>query len=89
LAIVRKKKRVQEALQALREGFQEAGTPITEATIDFATNAMKSPRFLQLLAEQTEQLGVASVVAAVLSEARKKISISLIFRPVSNASDVN
>jgi hypothetical protein len=66
-----RKKRVQEALQALREGFQEAGTPIAEATIDFVTNALKSPRFLQLLVEQPEQLALASVVAGVLSTAEK------------------
>jgi hypothetical protein len=64
-----RKKRVQEALQALREGFQEAGTPITEATIDFVTKALKSPRFLQLLVKQPEQVAVASVVAGVLSAA--------------------
>jgi len=66
-----RKKRVQEALQALIEGFQEAGTPIAEATVEFVTKALKSPRFLQLLVEQPEQLAVASVVAGVLFEAGK------------------
>lgn len=65
-----RKKRVQEALHALREGFEQAGTPIAEATIDFVTKALKSPRFLQLLVDQPEQLVVASVVAGVLSVAR-------------------
>jgi ribosomal protein L12E/L44/L45/RPP1/RPP2 len=65
------RKRVQEALQALREGFQEAGTPITDATLDFVAKALKSPRFLELLSELPKQLTVASVVAGVLSAAGK------------------
>jgi hypothetical protein len=69
LATVRK--RVQEALQALREGFQEAGTPITEATVDFVAEILKSKRFLQLLVEKPEQLTVASVLAGTLWMAGK------------------
>lgn len=65
------KKRVQEALQALREGFQEAGTPITEATVEFVTKALKNPQFRQLLIEQPKQLPVASFVAAILFDAGK------------------
>lgn len=65
LATVRKK-RVQEALQAIKDGFQEANKPISKGMIDFATKALKSRPFVELLLEQPEQLFMASAMAGLL-----------------------
>ena len=66
-----RQKRIQEALQALKEGFQTAGTPIAEATIDFATEIATTARFQRLLTRRPEQLAIVGVLAAILYQASK------------------
>jgi hypothetical protein len=60
------KKKIQEALQALREGFQKAGRPIDELTLDFARKMAKDPRFQRIVSTRPEQTLPASVAAGVL-----------------------
>lgn len=70
LATVRQK-RVQEALQALREGFERAGKPLKEPTIDFATRVAKDPRLRRILEERREQLALRAALAGALVGAGK------------------
>ena len=66
-----RKKKIQQALQALKEGFQTAGTPIEEATIDLATEIATTARFQRLLTTRPDQLAIVSVLAATLYQAGK------------------
>ena len=59
-------KRVQQTLQALRGGFQEAGKPLDEVTLEFARKIARDKRFQQLFIAHPEQVAAASAVAGVL-----------------------
>lgn len=63
-------KKIQQILEALKEGFQTAGTPVDDETLDFAKEIAKKTRFLQQAAHRPEQLPIAAVVIAVLSIAK-------------------
>lgn len=66
-----RQKRFQEALHAAREGFEDAGRPLAERTIDFAIRVAKDKRLLTILEEGPEQVSLGGVLAYLLSAAGK------------------
>src|SRR6266566_3252318 len=65
-----KTKRIQQALQIMKEAFQEAGKPIADVALEFAVRIAQDPRVQELLT-RPEQIASASVVAGCLQEAKK------------------
>src|ERR1700674_3954657 len=60
---MRKRERIRQAVQDLRERLQKAGMPIDDVTLDFARDVSKDRRLQHILEAKPQQLAVFSAVA--------------------------
>jgi hypothetical protein len=60
-----KQKRIEQLLQAVRMGFQEAGCPIDDVALDFAMWMARDLRFQQFT-DKPEQIAIAAIAAGCL-----------------------
>jgi hypothetical protein len=62
---MRKKERIRQAVQNLRERFQKAGMPIDDVTLDFGRDIARDHRYQEILKIKPQQLVALSISAGL------------------------